>query len=127
MYQCMLALQTVALATGNPFNDVAAPITDLIDMALMPALSLVAALGAIYCVILGAKLAKAEEPQDHEKAKKALKNAILGFLLIFILLAALKIGMGSMKNWYSNIKADATDTTWVQLAENSSGSLQEII
>lgn len=85
---------------GDPFKQVSEPVIALIDSALMPALGLVGALGAIYCIILGAKLAKAEEPQDREKAKSALKNAILGFVLIFVLLVALKIGMGAMTTWY---------------------------
>lgn len=86
-------------ATTNPFETVTTPIIGLIDMALTPALGLVGALGALYCVLLGAKLAKAEEPQDREKAKNALKNAIIGFLLIFVLLVVLKLGMGAMSSW----------------------------
>ena len=91
-----------AMLTANPFEAVSSPIIDLINMALTPALGLVGALGAIYCVLLGAKLAKAEEPQDREKAKNALKNAIIGFLLIFVLLVVLKIGMGAMTTWMNS-------------------------
>ena len=87
------------LATSNPFEAVANPVISLIDSALYPALGLVGAIGAIYCILLGAKLAKAEEPQDREKAKNALKNAIIGFLLIFVLLVVLKLGMGAMSSW----------------------------
>lgn len=88
-----------AMLTANPFEAVSNPIIDLINMALTPALGIVGALGAIYCVLLGAKLAKAEEPQDREKAKNALKNAIIGFLLIFVLLVVLNIGMDAMAEW----------------------------
>ena len=51
------------LLTANPFDTVSKPIISLLEMALTPALGIVGALGAIYCIILGAKLAKAEEPQ----------------------------------------------------------------
>ena len=95
----MLYAMLTAAATTNPFEKVSTPIIELINMALTPALGLVGALGAIYCVLLGAKLAKAEEPQDREKAKNALKNAIIGFLLIFVLLVVLKLGMGAMTDW----------------------------
>lgn len=83
----------------DPFGAVSEPIISLINSALTPALGIVGALGAIYCILLGAKLAKAEEPQDREKAKNSLKNAIIGFLLIFILIVVLKIGMSSMTAW----------------------------
>lgn len=95
------AVETLA-DDANPFSQVSAPIITLIDSALTPALGLVGAIGAIYCVLLGAKLAKAEEPQDQQKAKMALKNALIGFLLIFILLVALKVGMNAMGNWYGS-------------------------
>ena len=81
------------------FQSVADPIIDLIYSLLTPLLGIVGAAGAIYCVILGVKFAKAEEQQDREKAKGALKNAIIGFVLIFVLLLALKILMPEMQNW----------------------------
>ena len=75
------------------------PIVDLIYSILGPVLAIVGAAGAIYCVVLGVKYAKAEEPQDREKAKGALKNAIIGFILIFVLIFALRQLMPIMKNW----------------------------
>ena len=98
-------LYAMLTAAANPFETVSAPIISLINMALNPALAIVGALGAIYCVLLGAKLAKAEEPQDREKAKNALKNAILGFVLIFVLLVVLKLGMGAMTSWMNSAVA----------------------
>ena len=96
-------LYTMLTATNvNPFQTVSEPIISLLDMALTPALGIVGALGAIYCIILGAKLAKAEEPQDREKAKNSLKNAIIGFVLIFVLIVVLKLGMGAMQTRMNN-------------------------
>ncbi|MEY8394632.1 MMCAP2_0565 family pilin-like conjugal transfer protein [Lachnospiraceae bacterium 45-P1] len=89
-------------AANNPFETVSAPIISLLNMALTPALGIVGALGAIYCILLGAKLAKAEEPQDREKAKNSLKNAIIGFVLIFVLIVVLKLGMGAMQSWMNS-------------------------
>lgn len=86
-------------STESPFAAMASPIVSLFESALTPALSIVGALGAIYCIILGAKLAKAEEPQDREKAKNSLKNALIGFVLIFILIVALKLGLPAMTKW----------------------------
>ena len=95
-------LTTSTSAAANPFQTVSTPIIGLLDMALTPALAIVGALGAIYCIILGAKLAKAEEPQDREKAKNSLKNAIVGFVLIFVLIVVLKLGMGAMTTWMNS-------------------------
>ena len=81
------------------FDAVANPVISLINSLLGPLLGIVGAAGAIYCVVLGVKFAKAEEQQDREKAKQALKNAIIGFVLIFVLLLALKILMPNMINW----------------------------
>lgn len=84
---------------ANPFMTVVQPIVDLLTLAVNPALAIVGALGSIYCIILGAKLAKAEEPQEREKAKNSLKNALIGFIMIFVLIVALKLGMGVMTTW----------------------------
>ena len=65
-------------------------------------LLIVGAAGALYCVVLGVKFAKAEEPQDREKAKGVLKIAIIGFVLIFVLILALKLLMPIMVNWVNS-------------------------
>ncbi len=87
------------LTSSNPFSEAAVPIIQLINMALGPALGIVAALGAIWCVILGVKLAKADEPQEKEKAKSSLRNAVIGYLLIFILIVVLRLSLKPMINW----------------------------
>jgi heme O synthase-like polyprenyltransferase len=90
----------ILLTTTNPFETMTNPVIDLLKMALTPALLVVGALGAIYCIFLGVKLAKAEEPQEREKAKSSLKNAIVGFVLIFVLLVVLRVGLPAMQAWY---------------------------
>ena len=89
-------------AETTDFSKVSTPIVDLINSLLTPILAIVGAVGTIYCVVLGVKFAKTEEPQEHEKAKTHLKNAIIGFVLIFILMAALKLSMPVMKTWVKN-------------------------
>ena len=81
------------------FSKVVAPIVSLLNSLMGPLLALVGALGALYCVVLGVKFAKAEEPQEREKAKGALKNAIIGFVLIFVLILALNLLMPEMIKW----------------------------
>lgn len=104
-----IALLTSAAAAGgsgtNPFETIVAPVINLLNQVLTPAIFLVAALGAVYCVFLGVKLAKAEEPQDREKAKNALKNAIVGFVLIFVLVVVLRVAITPMMTWMNENSA----------------------
>jgi heme O synthase-like polyprenyltransferase len=93
----MMLLAMPVFAAG--YDDVVNPIISLLNNLLGPILALVGAIGTLYCVLLGVKFAKAEEPQEREKAKTHLKNAIIGFVLIFVLIVVLKIGMGVMVNW----------------------------
>ena len=96
----LLAMFSVAFgAEGSTFDPVVTPIVDLINSLMGPALGLVGAVGALYCVLLGVKFAKAEEPQDREKAKTHLKSAIIGFVLIFVLLLALNLAMPALQQW----------------------------
>ena len=89
------------------FNEVVAPIVSLLNSLMGPLLMVVGALGAIYCVVLGVKYAKAEEPQDREKAKGALVNAVVGFVLIFVLILGLNLLMPNMVKWV-NKEANTT-------------------
>ena len=86
------------------FTTVVAPIVSLLNSLMAPLLAIVGALGALYCVVLGVKYAKAEEPQEREKAKGALKNAVIGFILIFVLI---------MINWV-NEQANGTIITGME-------------
>ena len=107
----MMAAATVTMAMastdttgigGDLDTNVITPITGLIKSLLSPVVGLVVAVGLVYCVVLGVKYAKCEEPQEREKAKGALKNAVIGFLLIFVLMVALVVVTPSLKTWVDN-------------------------
>ena len=83
----------------NAFDGVVKPITNLLDSIVNPLLALVGAGGTIFCIFLGVKYATAEEPQEKEKRKQSLKTAIIGFILIFVLIVALKLSIDPLKNW----------------------------
>lgn len=110
-------MSELVLLSGNPFATAAGPIISLINMATGPLLMIVGSLGTLYCVFLGVKLAKAEEPQDREKAKGALKNAIIGFVLIFVLIVCLNVMMKPMTEWMN-----ANGGTNIELNTKSSGN-----
>lgn len=110
MNNFLMFLTTTAATTAaadSPFQEMANPILDLLGSIVPVALAVVGALGAIFCILLGVKYAKAEEPQDREKAKQSLKNAIIGFVLIFVLLVALQIGLPAMTEWASSAAPQA--------------------
>lgn len=107
--------EIVLLSSTNPFKDAATPLVELINMAAGPLLLIVIALGTLYCIFLGVKLAKAEEPQDREKAKGALKNAIIGFVLIFVLIACMNVMVKPLTNWMNE-----SGGTKIQLETSSS-------
>ena len=81
-------------------NQIVKPLTDVLGVLVPVLLGVVGAVGAIWVIFLGVKYAKAEEPQEHEKARNSLKNAIIGFVLIFVLLVALQIGLAVFTNWF---------------------------
>ncbi len=92
-------------ADSPDFTEQVRPIVELINSFLTPLIAIVGAVGTLYCVLLGVKYARAEEPQDREKAKAHLKGAIIGFVLIFILIVALKLFIGPMMDWASSQKS----------------------
>ena len=98
-------------AAGADFASVSKPIIDLLNSILGPLLAVVVALGALYCVILGVKFAKAEEPQEREKAKGHLKNAIIGFVIIFVLILALNIVTPILAKWVNANAGQIIDTS----------------
>lgn len=107
MTMCSAAMLTAfadANSSRNPnpkvkFNEVTNPVGGLIDQILWALIPVVASIGAVFCIGLGMKYSRAEEPQEREKAKHHLKSAIIGFMLIFILIVAIKIGYGLLRDW----------------------------
>ena len=106
------------------FASVVAPIVSLLNSLMGPLLALVGAAGALYCVVLGVKFAKAEEPQDREKAKGALKNAIIGFVLIFVLILALNLLMPQMINWVNKQSSGSISQTQVDNVNDKADAIQ---
>lgn len=77
------------------------PVLTLCNSLVPIMLAVVGSVGSLWCILLGVKYAKADDPQEHEKAKKGLINAIVGFVLIFVLLIMLNIGTDVLTEWWS--------------------------
>ena len=97
---------TLAISEKD-LNQIVKPLIEVLDVLVPVLLGVVGAVGAIWVIFLGVKFAKAEEPQDHEKAKNNLKNAIIGFVLIFVLLVALQLALTVFTNWYKTYDVNA--------------------
>ena len=107
------------------FAEVVAPIVSLLNSLMGPLLAIVGAAGALYCVVLGVKFAKAEEPQEQQKAKGTLKNAIIGFVLIFVLILALNLLMPQMIKWVNTQTGGNTiNQTQITDVQNQAGKIQ---
>lgn len=87
------------LLSAVDFAPIVAPILEVINALLWPCIAIVGAVGTIYCIFLGVKLAKSDEQNSREKAKKDLIGAIIGFLIIFVLIVGLKIAMPILEEW----------------------------
>lgn len=92
-------LKLIMLSSGVDFYPVIEPVLEILDAILWPAIAIVGSIGAIYCIILGLKVAKSDEQNSREKAKKDLIGAIVGFVLIFVLIVGLKILMPILIEW----------------------------
>ena len=93
---------TILAMSEKDLNKIVKPLIEVLNVLVPVLLGVVGAIGAVWVIFLGVKYAKAEEPQEHEKARNSLKNAIIGFVLIFVLLVALQIGLFVFTNWYQN-------------------------
>lgn len=92
-------MNTKTLLSAVDFAPIIAPVLEVLNALLWPCIAIVGAVGMIYCIFLGVKLAKADEQNSREKAKKDLIGAIIGFLIIFVLIVGLKIAMPILEEW----------------------------
>jgi threonine/homoserine/homoserine lactone efflux protein len=97
----------IAQISEKDLNQIVKPLLDVLGVVVPVLLGVIGSLGAIWVIFLGVKYAKAEDPQEHEKARNSLKNAIIGFVLIFVLLIALQFAVTILTDWYKNYEFPA--------------------
>ena len=90
------------LAKAIDFAPIISPILEVLNAILWPAITLVGAVGTLYCIFLGIRYAKADEQNSREKAKNDLVGAVTGFLIIFVLIVVLKVSLPILETWVGN-------------------------
>ncbi len=88
--------------SNTELQKIVQPIIDFCETVVPVLLGVVVAIGAIWIILLCVKFSRADEPQEHDKAKKAIRNAVIGFILIFVLLIMLRVGANILETWWSD-------------------------
>ena len=79
-------------------------IAKFLDDALVPVIIVVGALGAIWIIILGVNLARAESSDKAAEAKKRLINVIIAILSVIILVFLLAFFINKAPTWFDDSK-----------------------
>lgn len=86
------------------YTNIVWPIANALNIALGPILILLGSAGAIYAIVLGVNLSRAESADKREEAKKRLINFVIGIVAAIILLVLLKLvvdNIDSIIEWIS--------------------------
>lgn len=78
------------------------PIAKFLDQALIPVIIVVGALGAIWIIILGVNLARAETADKATEAKKRLINVVIALVAVLILVFLLSFFVTKAPEWFSD-------------------------
>lgn len=76
------------------------PIAKFLDDALIPVIIVVGALGAIWIIILGVNLARAESSDKAAEAKKRLINVIIALVSVILLIFLLALFTANAPTWF---------------------------
>lgn len=88
------------------------PIAEFLDDALIPVVIVVGALGAIWIIILGVNLARAETADKATEAKKRLINVVIALVAVLILIFLLAFFVAQAPTWFaSNSEVNPFPTT----------------
>ena len=78
------------------------PIAKFLDGAIIPVIIVVGALGAIWIVILGVNLARAESSDKAAEAKKRLINVIIAIVSVILLVFLLALFVSKAPEWFGS-------------------------
>lgn len=93
------------------YKNIVWPIANALNIALGPILILLGSAGAIYAIVLGVNLSRAESADKREEAKKRLINFVVGIVAAIILLVLLKLLVNNIDSIIEWIKPDVIAST----------------
>ena len=75
------------------------PIVEVLNVILIPVVSLLATFGTIYSIILAVNMAKSDSAEKRATAKKKIIGVIITVISICLLLFALRFVLGNLDTW----------------------------
>ena len=75
------------------------PIVEVLNVILIPVISLLATFGTIYSIILAVNMAKSDSAEKRTTAKKRIIGVIITVISICLLVFALKYVLGHLDYW----------------------------
>lgn len=75
------------------------PIVDVLNVILIPVVSLLATAGTIYAIVLGVNMAKADSAEKRTAAKKRITSVLITCASVILLLFALRFILGNLDKW----------------------------
>ena len=75
------------------------PIVDVLNVILIPVVSLLATAGTIYAIVLGVQMARADSTEKREEAKKRVINVLIGMAIAVGLILLIKLFMNYLPGW----------------------------
>lgn len=78
------------------------PVVDVLNQITIPLISLLAAFGAIYAIILGVGMAKADSSEKRTTSKKRIVNALVTLIILIALILLLKLVLQNLPVWFGD-------------------------
>lgn len=83
------------------------PIVNVLNIILIPVVSLLATAGTIYAIILGVNMAKADSADKRAAAKKRITNVLIACAAVILLLFALRFILANLDRWVNGTTPNA--------------------
>lgn len=99
---------TNLLSAGPQLESSLQPVYDVVSVVLPIVLGIIFVIGMFKCISLGIAYGKSDENGTHEKAKKDLINAIVGFAIIFVAIGVLYLLREPLIEWIAGLTNDYT-------------------